>query len=149
MTDEPDPPRKIYGLKPRDDFERHNPPGPPTGPVPTDVHDLIASAQTADLATKGNAPVNRPNDVHALLQHNLERANSAGLNRVALDPNHVSKQQRRIRRFILFVLLFDLPVGAYAFWIGHENAVVFTFTVAAIAYFTTRLAWQTFFLNTE
>ena len=149
MTDDPDPPRKIYGLKPREDFARANPPAAPSPDGPTDVQSLIQSANAADLATKGNAPVNRPNDVHALLQHNLKIANTAGLNRVALDPNHVSKHQRRVRRFWLFVLLFDGPVGAYAWWTGHENPYMFTFAVAAIAYFTTRLAWQTFFLNTE
>lgn len=149
MIDEPDPPRKIYGLKPREDFERFNETTIRPSNQPTDVQGLIQSANVHDLATKANAPVNRPNEVHAILQQNVHAARNAGLNTVTADPNYRSKQQRRVRRFFLFVLLFDVPVGLYAWKVGPANPVVFTFTIAASAYFTSRLAWQTFFLNTE
>jgi hypothetical protein len=149
MLDESDPPRKVYGFKPADEFERANDTTQAPSAGPTDVAGMIKSANADPRALGGNAPVNRPNEVHAILQDNLRRADEAGLNKVKLDPNYRSKRYRRVRLFILFVIFFDGPAGFLAWKVGHENAVLFTFTLAAVAFFTARLAWETFFLNTE
>ena len=163
MPDEPDPPRKLYGFKPTT-FEVANPgtvpaptdstPAPDPGIVRVDdqridVHELNRIAATG-LPPLHTTPVPIPeNEVHAILRKNLAVANAAGLNDVKLDPNYVSQQQRRVRRFWFVIVAFDVPLGAFAWWIGHEQAIPFACAVGGIGFVTGRLIWETFFLNTD
>ncbi len=167
MPDEPDPPRKFYGFKPTT-FEIANPhsglppepakpaaaPQPDPGIVRVDeqridVRELNRLAATGQpLLSSTPAPVIE-NEIHTVLRDNLAVANAAGLNTVKLDPNYVSPQQHRVRRFWLVIVAFDLPLGAYAGWIGHEQAIPFTCAVGGIGFVTARLIWETFFLNTD
>jgi hypothetical protein len=167
MSDEPDPPRKFYGFKPTT-FEVANPgvvpapdvtptaatPPPDPGIVRVDDH-RIDVRELNRLAATGLPPLNTPpvtvpeNEVHTILRENLAVANSAGLNDVKLDPNYVSQQQRRVRRFWLVIFAFDVPLGAFAWWIGHEQAIPFACAVGGIGFVTGRLIWETFFLNTD
>jgi hypothetical protein len=165
MPDEPDPPRKTYGFKPRD-FEAVNaprPPGPedsgatassgsptpPTADRPITVRHLARLAMSGGPLLGTNAPPNRLNDVHATLQANVIAANAAGLNQVAIDPNYRSKRERRIRRFWIMIVLVDGSLGAYAWWMGPAAAIPFVCAIAGIGFLTGRMVWDTFFLNTE
>ena len=167
MPDEPDPPRKFYGFKPTT-FVIANPrsgatpdapamaeaPRPDPGIVRVDeqridVRELNRLAATGQpLLSSTPAPV-RENEVHAVLRDNLAVANAAGLNDVKLDPNYVSPQQRRVRRFWLVIFVFDLPLGVFAWRIGHEQAIPFACAAGGIGFVTGRLIWETFFLNTD
>jgi hypothetical protein len=115
MPDEPDPPRKFYGFKPRE-FERANPisqrapePASPSAPdpgiVPThtgpiDVHELNRIAATGRSHVSSSPSPNRENEIHTILRDNLAVANAAGLNRVA----PVRKYRRRKRDFIILMI---------------------------------------------
>lgn len=165
MPDEPDPPRKFYGFKPRE-FDVANPHlRPPLAPdaAPAALDPGIASAPSGRievrdlnrLAATGQpllsstpAPV-RENDLHGILRENLARADAAGLNDVKLDPNHRTPRARRIRRFWIALVVINVPLGAFAFWVGPKTAIPFVCSIAAIGILTSRLIWDTFFLNTD
>ena len=148
MPLEPERPRKSYALKTRDDFETVNPPATPTQPAPTapiDVRDHCKIA--ADSPPVSHAPVNRPNDVHALLQLNQKTDVAVGWFQFA--PGSDERRKRRLRFFWTALILVDGPLGYFAWRIGHENAVPFVFVVAGVAMFTAVLIWHSWFLNTE
>lgn len=155
MADDPDPPRKYYGLK-RKDFERVNdvpappaeslaPPPAPPDPAPPgriDVHDLARTATAGTPLLSGNAPANRPNDIHAILQENLQRANAAGLNDVTPPPK---RRSRRLRDyFIVFI-----PVNAFFGWWAfgpYANAMTFIYGIAGMILFSVGFSWVMFFI---
>lgn len=101
MPDEPDPPRKFYGFKPREFATANAPrpaaPPPAAAPLPDpgivpvhdariDVHDLHRAAATGlPLLSAPPSPI-RENDVHTILRANLAVADAAGLNHVTIDP---------------------------------------------------------------
>jgi hypothetical protein len=163
MTDEPDPPRKLYGFKPAE-FETAN--EPPRNPVPaaesqpapdpgiTRVHEgridvrELARIATGDGAVLGhNATANRPNEVHGILRENFERDKAAGWYEV--DPREDKRRVRRIRNYWILLVVVDAPLGLFAYKIGHGAAIPFVCTVAAIALFTTWWTWETWFLRTD
>ena len=162
MQDEPDPPRKFYGFKPRE-FERANPAPPPAPsdslpPAPDpgiaaadagkiDVRKLIRVGAGDGPQLGANAAKNRDNEIHGILRDNLARDVAAG--RCELGPLDDSKRRRRIRNYWLALLAVDVPLGAFAFWIGHGAALPFVFAIAGIAMFTAWLTWETFFLRTN
>ncbi|MEO5957799.1 MAG: hypothetical protein ABIZ49_04600 [Opitutaceae bacterium] len=150
MPDESDPPRKFYRLKPAE-FERLNAPVP--APPPGDASETPGTATSATetprdvreiarLAARGapplgvNAPANRPNDVHALLRQNLDRANAAGLNELTPKPRHKS---RRKRDYILALIL-----GNALSIIG--TAIMPVFGVAGLIIFNVGLTWIMWFV---
>lgn len=156
MSDEIDPPRKFYALKPTE-FERLNAPAPapaetsaeerapaPAAPPPSriDVRE-IARAATAGTPLLGvNAPANRSNDVHAMLRENLARADAAGLNDLAPRPKRAS---RRTRDYLLLLI----PVDAFFAWWAfgpHANAMTFIYGIAGLAMFTAGLTWVMWFV---
>lgn len=162
MQDEPEPPRKVYGFKPRA-FDRANAAPPPssgeaTPPAPDhgipatdsgkiDVNDLIRAGAGVGPPLGSNAVVNRDNEIHEILRENLKRDIAAGAYELGeLDD---SKRRRRIRNYWFAIVIFDAPFAAYAFWIGHTVAIPFVCSIAAIALFTSYLTWQTFFLRTH
>lgn len=147
MPDEPDPPRKIYGLKSAQHFTRVNETTDTPSNGPTDVQGFIESANRTDLATKANAPVNRANEVHAMLQLNLQRAAAAGLHQVstAADP----RRRKRILTFWIALGFIDGPLGVFAWKIGHEAAIPFVCAIGAMAMFTGVMIWRTWCFRTE
>jgi hypothetical protein len=147
MPDVPDPPRKIYGLKSSQDFERVNGRTDAPSDSPTDVQGFIKSANRTDLATKANAPVNRSNEVHAMLQHNLQCDAAAGLHQVSTAPD--PRRRRRILTFWIAITVVDVPLGVIAWEIGHEMAIPFVCAIGAIAMFTGVLIWRTWCFRTE
>jgi hypothetical protein len=171
MPDEPDPPRKIYQLKPKE-FERVNvrpageaadagppiaDPGPGAGAIPPtariDVRDLARQAAGTAPLLGVNQPANRPNEVHAVLQEEYRRAQAAGLFHVT--PADDKQRRRRIRNYWIAIIAWNVPFGAIA-WsanptkeMGPASAIVFVCALAAMTMFTSYLTWQNFFLRTE
>jgi hypothetical protein len=161
MPADADPPRKFYGFKPRE-FERANPPRPagsaPDSPAPApaatpppeqkiDVRELIRTGAGAGPQLGSNQAVNRANEVHDLLRANLARDQAAG--HYDLGVLDDSKRRRRIRNYWIAVVAINAPLGAFAWWIGHANALPFVCAIAAMALLTSRLTWETFFLRTH
>ena len=161
MPDEPDPPRKAYGFKPRD-FDRANPARPeaptPDAPAPDpgitaandekiNVHDLIRAGAGAGRQLGSNAVANRANEVHDVLRANYQRDVTTG--HYDLGVLDDSKRRRRIRNYWIAIVVIDVPLALFAFWIGHNVAIPFVCAIAAIALFTSSLTWKTFFLRTH
>jgi hypothetical protein len=162
MSDEPEPPRKVYGFKNRE-FERANPARPPTAsdatsPAPDpgisvadsgkiNVHDLIRVGAGSGPQLGNNAVVNRDNEVHTILRENLQRDIAAG----HYDLGHLddSKRRRRIRNYWIAMVLINGPLGAFAYSIGHGMAILFALAIAGMALLSTLLTWKTFFLRTH
>ncbi len=162
MQDEPEPPRKIYGFKPRE-FDRANPPPAPavtpsdaTAPDPgipvadsskINVHDLIRAGAGTGQQLGSNAVVNRENEIHGILRENLQHDLAAGAYDLGVLDD--SKRRRRIRNYWIAMVLLNGPLGAYAYWIGHQMAIPFVLAISAMAFFSARLTWETFFLRTH
>lgn len=152
MPDDPDPPRKIYQLKPAT-FERLNPgpsePGsePPPSPAaasaasgPIDVRDLARQAAAGAPLLGHNQPANRPNDVHRMLRENLDQASGAGLNEVAPRPRKPSRRKRDYWVLLVTVNLFFLfwAIGPFA------NPISLIYAVAGSILFTCGFTWVMF-----
>jgi hypothetical protein len=161
MPDESDPPRKIYGLKPRE-FERVNParapapvpapgseppkPPPPAAVGPIDVRDLFRQAQTGQPLLSPHArPNSAVNEVHALLRDNHERANAAGLNDVSSRPRRASKRKRD---YWVMMIAGTAVLGTIAAWgafrvlAGDDSGgLVFVGGVAGLVMFNAVLWW--------
>lgn len=167
MPDVPDPPRKFYGFKPRE-FTRVNSPSEPPAAAPTppepgesaapaaaafdpnariDLQELVRTGAGDRSQLGSNKVANRANDVHGILRQNLAHDQAAG--HYDLGPLDDSVRRRRIRRYWITIAVIDIPLGAFAYYVGHEAAVPFVFAIAAIAFITARLTWQTFFLRTH
>lgn len=159
MSDEPDPPRKFYTLKPKE-FEAVNPPVPrrdaePAGPTearpaggPIDVRELIKSA-TVDpaqrvLAKSGATQLVAGNDVHAILKENLAHANAAGLNDLTPKPRRKSKRKRD---YILTMLAANPPMVALFVWGLHQhNVILLVYVGAGVILFNVSFTWVMWFV---
>lgn len=162
MQDEPDPPRKVYGFKPREfDHANTTPPATaadttqpaadpgitPADPGKIDINDLIRAGAGTGRQLGSNAVVNRPNEVHGILKENLKHDLAAG--HYDLGVLDDSKRRRRIRNYWIAMAAINIPLGSFAFWIGHEAAIPFVCAIAGMAFVSTRLTWETFFLRTH
>jgi hypothetical protein len=160
--DPSDPPRKFYGLKPKE-FERVNPPvagqpppsSPPSPPAsppksreldpskPIEVRELFQQASTpGPVLSKG--PRNDLNDVHVVLKDNLARANEAGLNEVPLRPKRPS---RRKRDYMLLMIGTNAGLAflAIGFFRSH-NVIGFVSAMAAIGMLSASITWVMWFV---
>ena len=160
MPDEPEPPRKVYGFKPRE-FDRANAvpspapdltpaPDPGVGPAPEakiDLHELIRAGTGGGRELGSNAVANRANEVHAILQENLKRDQAAG--HYDLGTLDDSKRRRRIRNYWIAIAAINLPLGLIAWLAGHTNPILFALAIAGMAFISARLTWETFFLRTH
>ena len=136
MSDPDDPPRKHYELKPRE-FERVNaPPAPPSQPLspadapstvssldphaPVDVRSLARMA-THDGPLLSRTPhAERPNDVHAILRHNLAVADAAGLNQLSSQPRRTSRRTRDFWLLLLGGNLLILAIFGLQLFVGFQ-----------------------------
>jgi hypothetical protein len=138
MADEPDPPPKTYGFKPRE-FKRDNAPVSEAGRMPT-------AAELAKVASAGRivAPVpvrgpkaGDPNDVFATLQVNRSAE-------IQTDPIEMEKRERyryrRKRDFWLILAPMELALGTVAFLARH-NAMVVIGAFAGMVLVGVGLAW--------
>lgn len=178
MADDADPPRKFYQLKPKE-FERVNAPPPPATPEPSksppvdgvapagkiDVREL-AHAATSNAPLLGtNAPANRVNEIHAMLQANLARENAAGLNTLA--PLAKKRSRRRRDYWILLATVNTAIVAIYAaqivlgfqvqclaarmpfefvnlLWFAVTTPQLYVIPALGMAFFTAGLTWVMF-----
>jgi hypothetical protein len=153
--DEQEPPRKFYGLKPKE-FERLNkvagePAQPDLRPDPGIVHtekeridlrDILHTAAHGAPLLGNNGPVNRENEVHGVLRENHAAANAAGLNTLAPKPK---RRSRRTRDYWIVMI----PVnGFFAFWAfgPWANPASFVYGIAGMALFTSGFTWVMFFI---
>jgi len=151
MPDETDPPRKVYGFKPRE-FETANEPrqpasdaAPPTrdpGIVPAsagpiDVRELTRQATGQGPALSTTGPVNRANEVHAMLQDNLARANAAGLNELAPKPK---RRSRRTRDYWLLMTLGNLALAILGIT-QRDNPFILVGSLAGIGFLSALISW--------
>jgi hypothetical protein len=166
MSDEPDPPRKFYGFKPRE-FERANPPRPaspnpdepsahspapdpgivPVTDVRIDVHELARLAAPKGAILSSDGPANRPNEVHQILQANLARDQAAGF--YHLEPEIDKKRRRRIRNYWIGLVTVDGIFGVIAWLTGPQAAIPFVSALAGLGMFTAWWTWETWFLRTD
>ena len=152
VPDDPDPPRKYYGFKPKE-FERANAPRPAppedeqtaAAPLsadavrdtPIDLRELVRQGAASGPVLKGNAPANRANDVHAILRDNLARAEAAGLNQIA-PP--VPRPSRRKRDYWVLVIAGNTLFASVAL-MGRGSPVMFVSGIAGCAVITAGLTW--------
>lgn len=122
VSDSPDPPRKIYGLKPKE-FERVNAPQPAAGET--------------------SAPVPAANDVFALQRELREREIAAGLDE--LKPPAQPKHSRRRRDFLLLLLGGN---GAFALMtvIGGGSPISLIYGFSGCILFSIGLIWVMWFV---
>ena len=147
MPDAPDPPRKIYGFKAVENFERVNQAADTPSDGPTDVQGFINSANGAAMAKTGNSAANRPNEVHAMLQLNLRRDADAGLYEVSTAPD--PRRIRRRRLFWIALTVVDAPLAFVAWAAGPKMAIPFVCSIGAMAMFTAVMIWRTWCLRTD
>lgn len=154
MSEESTPPRKMYQLKPKE-FERLNTmvPAAPASTSPDlgpqeaasgkiDVRELAKVAEGGVPLLGNNAVVNRPNDVHAMLQDNLARANAAGLNDV---PDRPRRASRRKRDYWVSLLGGNLAI-VLALLVSGFNVVSGLFAFGGMVFFSAGLTWIMWFV---
>lgn len=155
MPDDPDPPRRFYGLKAKE-FEAvnslprspgENPPttGPGSSPAPTErieVSDLIRSANVAGPTLPAPTAA-APNDVHRILRDNLSRANAAGLNQLESKP---PRKSRRQRDYWILMAGAGAVFGTIIVRSGPQAPVPFLFALAGLVVSTIGLTWVLWFV---
>lgn len=157
MADEPDPPRKLYQLKPKA-FERVNPAASATPAVPVDatpdpgpqalppekidVRDLAKVAGGGAPLLSGHAPANRANDVHAMLRQNHAQASAAGLNDL---PDRPRPPSRRKRDYWVSLLGGNLAI-VVTLLVSGFNVVSGLFALGGIVFFSVGLTWIMWFV---
>ncbi len=153
MSDESDPPRKFFQLKPTE-FEVVNerlktaspsepPPGAvssqPSGPSgPIDVRELVRIGAKGTTLHPAQPPHVRDNDVHTILRENLAHANAAGLNDLAPKPKRVSHRKRQYWGLMLCGNAVLLTITLMA---GPTNPVQFVYGIAGLVIFNLGLWW--------
>jgi hypothetical protein len=126
MSSEDVPSPQGFRFKPTD-FERLNPAAPDPAADPTGV---VA-----------------PPDIPALLRQNAEHDRRAGWYHVPATRD--AKQRRRLTRYLVALVLVDLPLGWIAWGCGHTDPFPFVAALAGLALYTSRLTWETWFLRTD
>ncbi|MBX3736856.1 MAG: hypothetical protein KF715_09220 [Candidatus Didemnitutus sp.] len=119
MPDQPDPPRKNYGFKPKE-FERVNAPRSEAG----EPHDTPPPA----------------NDVFAIQRELREREIAAGLDELA--PSHRPNWRRRKRDYWVTMILLNgvgLPLAIWGY--RTQNAVLFVYCLAGLVIADLALTW--------
>ena len=157
-ADPVDPPRKFYGLKSRDFDTVNGPPRPaptevvPTGPDPgiapapagpITVQDLRAAAVGSQPLLGSNAPVNRPNEVHGLLNLNRQRAQQVERDKIIIGPQRASRRKRDF--WLLVACAFGGCIG-FTGLVSGFNPAVMLFGLGAGVFLTVALTWIMWFV---
>ncbi len=156
MPDESDPPRKFYDFKHRE-FERANksahPPEPPPIPlplpasappihppeVPIDIQQLYQQASVPGPVLSTGQRSADPNDVHAILRDNLERANALGMNQVAPPAPRKSKRARDYWRLVIGINIILGFLAVRALTTG--NIILLVYSIGGMGLITAGLTW--------
>ena len=133
MTDEPDPPRKIYKLG-QAKFERVNETAPPIDQTP--ISDMAANPSPAPAAEPS------PNDVHRMLHENRAVEKEAGLDELAPKPR---KKSRRKRDYFLLMAVGNAFFGSVILKYGLLN-IAGIYAFSGIIFFSVSLTWVMWFI---
>lgn len=138
MSDDSDPPRKFYRLKPKD-FEMVNEPtsAAPADSSPTHVRGHLRAAFSPP-SSSAITPQPQANDVHALLRDNVARANAAGLNELTAVR---ARRSRRKRDYWRLMALGTIILGGIAALTGPRMPIPFTYAIAGLVLFNLGLWW--------
>jgi len=138
MSNEQDPPRKFYQLKPKE-FEVVNGPtdAASANSTPTHVRGHLEAAKISPVAAS-RQPVAAANDIHAMLRVNHERANAAGVNDLQPKPK---RRSRRKRDYWLVMVCGNTVLGVIAVRTGPGQPIPFTYAIAGLAMFNFGLWW--------
>lgn len=152
MGPEPDPPREPLRFKPRE-FERLNEPQR----APTGAAEPSTAAEMPDGAPEvphggaepspGSAQDQPPKSVREILLQNAQRETEGGWYHVEALPDRVRRRRHLIYWSTLVAV--DTPLGLLAWFSGHADPIPFVLSIGAIAFFTGRLTWLTWFLRTD
>lgn len=148
MADDPDPPRQMYGFKPREIETVNAPTNEPQPLPPVRIQDLInhAVAPPKPGATAKPSPLAQDNEVHTMLRANVARDNAAGLNE--LTPLE-KRPSRRKRDFWFMVISMNALLGLIAVSAGITNPLVFVPAVGAMGMLTAAMYWVMFHLMSD
>ena len=111
MDDPPQPPRKSYHLKPKEDFARANP-------------------------KRGEAKKSAEHDVYAWRQDERTIEKSGGLD----DITPETPSNRRAKDYWTALITVNLILGSIGWW-GRENLFILASCGAGIVLFTGGLTW--------
>ena len=157
-ADVPDPPRKFYGLKPREFDYVNGPPrtfapeevptepdpgitSAPAGPITVEALRLVAAGDKPLLGH--NQPATRANDVHGLLAANRQRALRSGEFALTPQPKRVS---RRKRDYWTLVLISNVGILGFMALLGGFNLLMMLVGLGAGLFLTAALTWIMWFV---
>jgi hypothetical protein len=132
MADEQEQARPDFKFKDRD-FECLN-----RRVVETDPSAMDGVTRPADAA---------PRNVDEILLQNVERDKAIGWYHV--EPGDDKARRLRTKIYWGTLVVIDVPLGAIAWYAGHTDPVPFVFALGGMAFFTSRLTWETWFLRTD
>jgi hypothetical protein len=143
MPDEPEPPRKLPGFKPRE-FEVVNPRSDaPHHTAPISIHGLFRQANSARPGAAPAAPPGKDNEVHALLRANVAQDAAHGFNELTPLPKRPS---RRKRDYLFLVISGNLLLGLIALASGITSPIVFASAVGGMGLMTIGFTWVMWFV---
>jgi len=159
MSDElSDPPRKFYGLKPREFDAVNGPPRPPaadalpSGPDPgiaaapsgpITVQALNRAAAGTRPALGANGPAARSNEVHDLLEVNRRKARASGEFVLGYIPPRASRRKRDY--WILVILANGGSIGFMGLVTRFDAAAMLGGLVGGL-FLTAALTWIMWFV---
>lgn len=140
-TEPSDPPPRSFQLKPPE-FERANRAPGDDDSKPIDVRTLNLQAQQTNLAFGAKPAEPAENEIHAILQDNLARANEAGANDLVLTDR---KMSRRTRDFWIVLAGGYLVMLVLAFLFTRSQTALFIATAGGVIY-AVALVWVMWFV---
>ena len=162
MEDKPDPPRRGFGFKPREFVRINRARGEPRQPDasadagaqsfpysggPIDVRDFTQNASGDGSPLSTSSPAACEYDAQGILRLNLRNDLARGCYDV--EPGKDRKRSRRIRNYVVALLAIDTPLGLIAWLSGHTDPFPFVCSIAAMAFLSAQITWETWFLRTD
>jgi len=91
--------------------------------------------------------VESPKTVFEILRQNATRDTAGGWYRTKAGPDKARRRRHMV--FWSTLLAVDVPLALLAWFSGHSDPVPFVLAIAAMAFFTGRITWLTWFLRTD
>lgn len=143
--DEPDPPPRTFGFKPKE-FERLNQPAGSQAPMPS-AQDLAKLAGGEPRAAAGKPAGPRPgdpNDVFSIRRELRAREHAEGGDRIAIKK----VRSRRKRDYWLLLVAANGFFGA-ALYLTWGNVAAMVFSLAGIIISSLALTWVMWFVMSD
>jgi hypothetical protein len=140
MPEDQDPPRKLYDLK-EAKFDAVNARSDQLPAIDVREH-FQSAAINGGPAVPKPAPANT--DVQAMLQENVARANKAGLNDLAEQPERRSRRARDY--WFLMIVGNSLLVTLFTGAVASGNAFLIAFAAGGIGLLSAGLTWLMWFV---